>query len=82
LYKSDQSFLPARLQYDPFRDSSDLGPADWATIAADVRANYLHFDGFVVLTGTDTMAYCATALSFMLENLGNDYWRSRVMVME
>ena len=32
--------------------------------------NYLHFDGFVVLTGTDTMAYSASALSFMLENLG------------
>lgn len=35
-----------------------------------IRSNYLHFDGFVVLTGTDTMAYMATALSFMLENLG------------
>lgn len=57
-------------EYSPFRDSSDLGPADWATLANDIRANYLHFDGFVVLTGTDTMAYCATALSFMLENLG------------
>jgi len=57
-------------EYSPFRDSSDLGPADWATLAKDIKANYLHFDGFVVLTGTDTMAYCATALSFMLENLG------------
>ncbi len=35
-----------------------------------LQANYLHFDGFVILTGTDTMAYLATALSFMLENLG------------
>ena len=58
-------------EYNPFRDSSDLGPADWATLARDIRANYLHFDGFVVLAGTDTMAYCATALSFMLENLGH-----------
>lgn len=57
-------------EYSPFRDSSDLGPADWATLAQDIRSNYLHFDGFVVLMGTDTMAYCATALSFMLENLG------------
>ena len=57
-------------EYTPFRDSSDLGPADWATLAKDIRANYLHFDGFVILMGTDTMAYCATALSFMLENLG------------
>ena len=57
-------------EYSPFHDSSDLGPADWARLAHDIRANYLHFDGFVILTGTDTMAYCATALSFMLENLG------------
>lgn len=57
-------------EYTPFYDSSDLGPADWARLAHDVRENYLHFDGFVVITGTDTMAYCATALSFMLENLG------------
>ena len=57
-------------EYFPFRDSSDLGPADWATIASDIKANYFHFDGFVILTGTDTMAYAATALSFMLENLG------------
>ena len=47
-------------EYAPFYDSSDLGPADWARIANDIRSNYLHFDGFVVLTGTDTMAYCAT----------------------
>ncbi len=39
-------------------------------VANDIRANYLHFDGFVVLTGTDTMCYIATALAFMLENLG------------
>ena len=57
-------------EYSPYRDSSDLGPADWSTLANDIKANYLHFDGFVVLMGTDTMAYCATALSFMLENLG------------
>lgn len=57
-------------EYQPFYDSSDLGPADWAVLADDIRANYLHFDGFVVLMGTDTMAYTATALSFMLENLG------------
>eukprot|EP00522_Entomoneis_paludosa_P003076 CAMPEP_0172474788 /NCGR_PEP_ID=MMETSP1065-20121228/69537_1 /TAXON_ID=265537 /ORGANISM="Amphiprora paludosa, Strain CCMP125" /LENGTH=396 /DNA_ID=CAMNT_0013232979 /DNA_START=31 /DNA_END=1221 /DNA_ORIENTATION=+ len=57
-------------EYTPFYDSSDLGPADWARIAHDIRANYLQFDGFVVAMGTDTMSYCATALSFMLENLG------------
>jgi len=57
-------------EYTPFYDSSDLGPADWARLAADIKVNYLHFDGFVILTGTDTMAYAASALSFMLENLG------------
>jgi L-asparaginase len=57
-------------EYQPFYDSSDLGPADWAVLADDIKANYLHFDGFVVCMGTDTMAYTATALSFMLENLG------------
>jgi L-asparaginase len=64
--------MPAMVlhEYTPFVDSSDLGPADWARLAQDIRSNYLHFDGFVVITGTDTMAYAATALAFMLENLG------------
>jgi len=57
-------------EYSPFYDSSDLGPNEWAVLASDIKANYYHFDGFVVLMGTDTMAYVATALSFMLENLG------------
>lgn len=39
-------------------------------LARDIEANYFHFDGFVVLMGTDTMAYAASALSFMLQNLG------------
>lgn len=57
-------------EYSPLLDSSDMGPAEWAIIADDIRQNYLHYDGFVVLYGTDTMAYAASALSFMLENLG------------
>jgi L-asparaginase len=57
-------------EYTPLLDSSDMGPADWALLAKDIQTNYYHFDGFVVLMGTDTMAYAATALSFMLENLG------------
>ena len=56
-------------EYDPILDSADLGPGDWAVIARDIYANYLYYDGFVVCMGTDTMAYCATAISFMLENL-------------
>ena len=57
-------------EYAPFYDSSDLGPSEWAVLASDIQENYYHYDGFVVLMGTDTMAYTATALTFMLENLG------------
>ena len=56
-------------EYTPLLDSSDMGPPDWALLAKDIKANYLHFDGFVVLMGTDTMSFTASALSFMLENL-------------
>ncbi|MEZ9143721.1 asparaginase [Vibrio sp. 10N.286.52.C3] len=57
-------------EYSPLMDSSDMTPLDWQTIADDIRANYHKYDGFVILHGTDTMAYTASALSFMLENLG------------
>ncbi len=57
-------------EYDPLIDSSDMTPEDWQFIADDIRDNYDKYDGFVILHGTDTMAYTASALSFMLENLG------------
>lgn len=50
-------------------DSAAMKPADWIQIAKVIEENYDEFDGFVVLHGTDTMAYTASALSFMLENL-------------
>ncbi len=53
----------------PLIDSSDVGPEHWEKIANTIFENYEEFDGFVVLHGTDTMAYTASALSFMLENL-------------
>lgn len=53
----------------PILDSADMCPADWCRIASVVERAYLDFDGFVVLHGTDTMAYTASALSYMLENL-------------
>jgi L-asparaginase len=56
-------------EYDPLIDSSNMTPNDWQFIANDIKANYDDFDGFVVLHGTDTMAYTASALSFMFENL-------------
>ena len=50
-------------------DSSNMNPAEWAKIATIIEDNYASFDGFVVLHGSDTMSYSASALSFMLENL-------------
>lgn len=50
-------------------DSSDIGPDSWALIAQTVYDNYEHYDGFVIMHGTDTMSYTASALSFMLEGL-------------
>ena len=57
------------IQFNPPIDSSDMSPQHWVDIARHIEANYDRFDGFVVLHGTDTMAYTASALSFMLENL-------------
>ena len=57
-------------EYDPLIDSSDMGPGDWSVIAKDIATNYYYFDGFVILMGTDTMAYASSALSFMFQNLG------------
>ncbi|CAX59948.1 asparaginase [Erwinia billingiae] len=56
-------------EYQPLIDSSDMTPLDWQSIADDIRKNYDQYDGFVILHGTDTMAFTASALSFMLENL-------------
>lgn len=53
---------------DPI-DSSNMNPQEWAKIASIIEENYMAFDGFVVLHGSDTMSYSASALSFMLENL-------------
>ena len=74
------------LEYDPLLDSCNMtmdgkvvtyadAPLfnvfiDWVRIACDIEANYEYFDAFIVLHGTDTMAYTASALSFLLENLG------------
>lgn len=57
------------IQFDPPIDSSDMNPAHWQQIAHAIEENYDMYDGFVVLHGTDTMAYTASALSFMLVNL-------------
>ena len=56
-------------QFNPPIDSSDMEPSLWAKLVKIITYNYDNFDGFVILHGTDTMAYTASALSFMLENL-------------
>jgi L-asparaginase len=50
-------------------DSSNMNPEKWIQIAEMIESHYVNFDGFVVLHGSDTMSYSASALSFMLENL-------------
>ena len=55
--------------FDPLIDSSDVQPAMWQELARVIRDNYDKYDGFVVLHGTDTMSYSASALSFMLDKL-------------
>lgn len=57
------------LTMDPVIDSSNVSPANWIALAELIRDNYARYDGFVVLHGTDTMSYTASAMSFMLENL-------------
>uniref|UniRef100_A0A6U2EM40 asparaginase n=1 Tax=Hemiselmis andersenii TaxID=464988 RepID=A0A6U2EM40_HEMAN len=58
------------VEYDTLLDSCDMNPENWKKIALDIQDNYQSYDGFLVIMGTDTMAYLASALSFMLENLG------------
>jgi len=55
--------------FDPILDSSNMDAEVWVELARIIEKNYHAFDGFVVLHGSDTMAYTASALSFMLENL-------------
>ena len=50
-------------------DSSDMNPEFWKDLVEIIESNYLKYDGFVILHGSDTMAYTASVLSFMLENL-------------
>ena len=57
------------ISFDEPIDSSDMSPLHWVKIADIIEDNYDEFDGFVVLHGSDTMSYTASALSYMLENL-------------
>jgi L-asparaginase len=57
-------------QFKPLLDSSQMRYENWAQMAEVIAQHYANYDGFVLLHGTDTMCYTASALSFMLENLG------------
>lgn len=57
------------VEFDPLLDSSNMAVDQWVEIGQAIEERYHQYDGFVVLHGTDTMSYTASALSFMLENL-------------
>ena len=57
------------ISFDPILDSSNMNMETWIEMASIIEKNYHDYDGFVILHGSDTMAYTASALSFMLENL-------------
>jgi L-asparaginase len=63
------NFMIEVVSFDEPIDSSDVNLSHWQRMAQIVEVNYDHYDGFVILHGTDTMSYSASALSFMLENL-------------
>ena len=56
-------------EYEQLIDSSNIRPDNWKQIANDIASKYDQYDGFVVLHGTDTMAYSCSMMSFMLRNL-------------
>ena len=56
-------------EYQPLIYSADISPQAWKGLAADIQSRYHDFDGFIILHGTDTMSYTASALSFIFENL-------------
>lgn len=68
----EMKLLECEVSVHPFKnplDSSDMGPNEWKLIANYIGKNYDKYDGFLILHGTDTMSYTASALSFMLKNL-------------
>ncbi|XP_077179919.1 60 kDa lysophospholipase isoform X2 [Paroedura picta] len=70
LSKENKRIIYTVTELSPLLDSANMTPSDWGRIAQCLQENYQQHDGFVILHGTDTMAYTASALSFMCENLG------------
>ncbi|XP_037343005.2 L-asparaginase-like [Pungitius pungitius] len=69
LTKTNKRVVYTVLEYSPLLDSSNISIEDWGTIGKEIEKEYENFKGFVILHGTDTMAYTASALSFMCEHL-------------
>lgn len=71
-------------EYAPLLDSSNMTPRDWMKLADDLMKHYHQYDGFIVLHGTDTMAYSASALSFLFDNLDKTivFTGSQIPLME
>ena len=68
----EMKLIECEVEVYPFEkplDSSDMGPKEWKMIANHIGKEYENYDGFLILHGTDTMSYSASALSFMLKNL-------------
>ncbi|XP_035274810.1 60 kDa lysophospholipase isoform X2 [Anguilla rostrata] len=70
LSKQNKRIVYTVLEYCPLLDSCNMTTDDWAKIGKDIEKHYEKYDGFVILHGTDTMAYTASALSFICEHLG------------
>lgn len=72
MYELSQEGMPEFdvIDYEPLLDSSNLTPSHWFRIATDIETRYSDYDGFVVLHGTDTMAYTSSALPFMMQGMG------------
>lgn len=68
-FQTDTLPLYEIYEMNPLLDSSAMKPTDWVRIGNVINSNYNKYDAFIVLHGTDTMAYSASALSFMFENL-------------
>jgi L-asparaginase len=66
---SKLGYAISSITFNPPIDSSNITPAIWAQLARTIQKNYTKYDGFVILHGTDTMSYTASALSYMFENL-------------
>ena len=69
LNENDRRVIYRLLEYENLLDSSNCGLDVWINLAKDLERFYEYFDGFVILHGTDTLPYAASALSFILENL-------------